>query len=227
MRAYGDTWQGPLYNWSEYARVSHTPEAMQHLRTLYAATLTMVDKWLGCLLDELERQGILEDTLTILIGDPATVNRDALLRGWFGQTVNLTDRRFTYFRSPASADNQPLYHYFLTPGTFNLAAGLHNLCTKDFYQEAELGTFLPYSDYPVIRPRTLRPVSPEWKNTALCDIGQDCHQTVDLAGREIESRYERLLADTMSAVQAPAWQYQRLDLETRIGRSEQEPELTG
>ena len=60
---YDDDWDGPLYNWSGYEKVTEESEATKHLRKQDAATLTMMDAWFGKLLDELERQNAFEDTL--------------------------------------------------------------------------------------------------------------------------------------------------------------------
>jgi arylsulfatase A-like enzyme len=285
LRLYDDDWQGPLYNWSEYDRVDPASEATRHLRRQYAATLTMMDEWLGRLLDELERQNAFEDTLIILTTDHghmlgekgvagkghwhvwnemahiplmvhlpggrhagerrgqltqnvdimptlldhfgvplehpihgeswlpaleqnAPLNRRAVLYGWFGQTINLTDGRHTYLRAPARPDNQPLYRYFLTPGNFSL----RDVCPRSFYDGAELGDFLPYTDYPVIRAPVKYPRSTEWAETLLFDIEADYGQTENLAGSEREALYRELLAETMVEMDAPAWQFERVGL---------------
>ena len=281
---YGDDWDGPLYNWSGYEKVDPESTATKHLQRQYAATLTMMDEWFGNLLDELERQHSLEDTLIILTTDHghllgergltgknnwhcwnelahiplvihlpgskhagqrrsqltqnvdimptlldyfgvalehpihgeswkpvleanAPTKRQAVLYGWFGQTVNLTDGIYTYFRAPVE-NNQPLYRYFLTPGSFSM----RDVCHKSFYDGAELGLFLPYSDYPVIRAEAHKHCSPDWADTMLYNIGPDYGQTTNLAGTEIEQRYEALLSETMKAMDAPPSQYERLGL---------------
>lgn len=60
-----------FYEWPRYARVNadETPEAIGHLRNRYMATLTMADKWLGKLLDEMDRQNLWEDTMVIFTSD--------------------------------------------------------------------------------------------------------------------------------------------------------------
>jgi len=286
LQLYGDDWEGPLYNWSGYEKVDEESDATRHLRKQYAATLTMMDEWFGNLLDELERQNALDDTLIILTTDHghllgergltgknnwhawnelahiplmvhlpgsqhagerrdqltqnvdlmptildyfgvpiehpihgeswrpmldrnAPAQRQAVLYGWYGQTVNVTDGKHTYFRAPATDDNQPLYRYFLTPGAFSM----RNVCGKGFYDQAELGPFLPYTDYPVIRSHVQRNRSEDWAETMLYDLATDYGQTVNLAGTPREETYERLLIETMAAMDAPAWQYERLGLE--------------
>ena len=69
-KLYPDGFEG-LYDWPRYAEIGEqeTPEAIRHLRNLYMATLTMADKWLGKLLDEMDRQSLWEDTLVIFTSD--------------------------------------------------------------------------------------------------------------------------------------------------------------
>ena len=69
LDAYHDNWDGPLYYWSEYDFVDEKSEAVKHLCKRYAGTVTMLDRWFGKLLDEIERQNMLEDTLLIFTTD--------------------------------------------------------------------------------------------------------------------------------------------------------------
>lgn len=284
---YKDDWTGPLYNWSGYEHVEEHSPATEHLRRCYAATLTMTDKWLGKMLDEIERQGGLSDTLIIFTTDhghmlgehgctgknawhawaemsriplmvhlpgsrfagerrhqltqnidlmptilkyhgipcPSAVHgrswkgilehnapsaREVALYGWFGQTVNITDGRHTYFRSPAREDNQPLYLHFLLPTT----GSMHDMVDWSQYMKAaEVGRFLPYVDYPVLRSRlTPRGRYKEWEKTQLFDLQSDPHETSNLAGGELEARFERLLVEAMRHHDSPPSQYERLGL---------------
>ncbi len=66
---YGDDWDGPDYTWPEVKPLDLSAEALCHIRRQYAACLTMADRWFGRLLDELEQQGCLDDTLIILTTD--------------------------------------------------------------------------------------------------------------------------------------------------------------
>ncbi|MGI6578458.1 MAG: sulfatase [Eubacteriales bacterium] len=67
---YPHQYDGPVYEWPKYAAIEEeTPEALEHLQNLYCATLTMADKWLGKLLDEVDRQNLWDDTLIILTSD--------------------------------------------------------------------------------------------------------------------------------------------------------------
>ncbi len=137
----------------------------------------------------------------------APAQRRAALYGWFGQTVNLTDGRCTYFRAPARQDNQPLYRHFLLPMTFSY----RDVSQLSFFNDAEFGKFLPYTDYPVIRARVADKVrDPNWADTMLYDLDSDYGQTIDLAGTEIEQPYEKLLRETMQAMDAPPSQFERM-----------------
>ncbi len=66
---YDDDWDGPLFNGSPYQPVKESPEAIEHLRKQYAATLTMADRWLGKLLDVLDKYSLWDDTMVILTSD--------------------------------------------------------------------------------------------------------------------------------------------------------------
>jgi arylsulfatase A-like enzyme len=69
LELYGDDYQGPLYNWPEYGPVNVSDEALKHIRKRYAASLTMTDRWLGQLLDVMDRNHLWEDTLVIFTTD--------------------------------------------------------------------------------------------------------------------------------------------------------------
>jgi arylsulfatase A-like enzyme len=66
---YGDDWEGPDFAWPNYGASDVEGDALRHIRRQYAACLTMADRWFGRLLDELERQGCMEDTLIVLTTD--------------------------------------------------------------------------------------------------------------------------------------------------------------
>ncbi len=67
---YPDTFS-KVYEWPRYDNLGpdETKEALVHLRHMYCATLSMADKWVGKLIDEMDRQKLWEDTLFILTSD--------------------------------------------------------------------------------------------------------------------------------------------------------------
>jgi len=285
VEAYGDDWDGPLYFWSEYDLVDEDSDAVEHLRRRYAGVLTMLDKWFGKLLDEIERQGILQDALILFTTDhghmlgergctgknkwhvwnqlghipliihlpgswhagerrthlsqnidilptvmdyfdlefghrihgrslrevmekDAPSERRAALYGWFGQTVNLTDGKYTYFRAAAREDNQPLYRHFLS----SVGSSYHDLPSGRYYEGAEFGSFLPYAGMPVLRAPAHSKRNPHHADTRLYDIENDYAQENDLAGTEMAKGYEELLVQTMKGLDSPSSQFERLGL---------------
>jgi arylsulfatase A-like enzyme len=139
---------------------------------------------------------------------PDSFEGRSVLYGWFGQTVNLSDGQYTYLRAPANPANQPLFRHFLTPGTMHL----HDLCDIGFYEDAEYGRFLPWTDWSVLRARARRKAPQDWMWTGLYDMTSDPQQLHNLAGTDIEGYYRDLLASTLQAHQAPPSQYERLGL---------------
>ena len=90
---------------------------------------------------------------------------------------------------------------------------MRDVCHKSFYDGAELGHFLPYTDYPVIRAQVIRPKNPNWADSMLYDIVSDYGQATNLTGSPIEDRYQRLLVQIMREMDAPPSQFERLGLD--------------
>lgn len=61
----GDELIEPAYAPADYA----SPEEIAHMRCMYAAKLTMVDRWIGFLLEGIRRIGLLDNTAIILTSD--------------------------------------------------------------------------------------------------------------------------------------------------------------
>ncbi len=66
---YNDSYQGPRFDWPSYGPITEPSEAVEHLRKRYAGTLTMADKWLGKIIEVMNRYNMWEDTLLILTTD--------------------------------------------------------------------------------------------------------------------------------------------------------------
>ncbi|MBI3987169.1 MAG: sulfatase-like hydrolase/transferase [Lentisphaerae bacterium] len=66
---YPHDYRGPLFDWPPYARVSQTPEQVEHARREYAALVSMCDASLGRVLDAMDRNDLWKDTLLILATD--------------------------------------------------------------------------------------------------------------------------------------------------------------
>ncbi|MBO4378530.1 MAG: sulfatase [Clostridia bacterium] len=159
--------------------------------------------------------------LPLLRGEKDSV-RDCAIYGYFGKQVNITDGRYTYFRSPVRG-NQPLavytslatdiYHYFD-------AERLRN------FDEIGMGRYLKWTDYPVyrypghlvkhVRSSSLRySFLNEWEyRDLLFDLDNDYAQEYDLVETEPETaaRMQGLLRQALHAHDAPDEQFVRLRL---------------
>jgi arylsulfatase A-like enzyme len=61
----GDELFEPAYEPSDYA----SDEEIRHMRCMYAGEVSMVDRWVGYLLDTLDQMGLAEETVVILTSD--------------------------------------------------------------------------------------------------------------------------------------------------------------
>jgi arylsulfatase A-like enzyme len=138
--------------------------------------------------------------------------RECIIHGVFGEDVNLTDGRFTYFRTHCNEENQPLYSYTATPSTNK------RYWDEKYFGDIEVGRMLKYTKHPVFKV----PVYDIWLNeryleycneNMLFDIEADYAQLNNLAGGELEQKYRDLLIKKMKEVGAPQEQYIRLGLE--------------
>lgn len=69
QKLYPDDYDGPLFDWPDYARIKETPEQIKHLRYQYAALVSMCDHSLGRILDLMDELNLWEDTMLIVHSD--------------------------------------------------------------------------------------------------------------------------------------------------------------
>ena len=81
---YPHEYSGPHFDWPNYGRVGETDEQVQHIRYEYAALLSMCDKYLGQVLDNLDELDLWSDTMLIVNTDHGYSLGD---RGWWGKSV--------------------------------------------------------------------------------------------------------------------------------------------
>lgn len=297
---YDDDYDDRLFYWPRYGDTSDVPaHALEHVRKQYAKTLTMGDRWLGKILDQLDEHGMWKDTLVIFTtdhgyllgerellgknympaynevyhiplmihlpgqnvqrrsnvlsqnidlfptileffgGSPAdcpdrlhgrsllnaasgdeTPVRETAIYGMFGRQVNITDGKYTYFRSAVRPDNSPISIYTAMPTTINHFWDREHL--HDIGQ-IETGRFLKWTNYPVYRMpgniANLADASHRFdiryeiiEQDMLFDIEKDYGQTVNLCGTEQEARMCELLRAALEAHDSPDEQYVRLGL---------------
>jgi len=82
-RYYTDLYGDPAFDGTEYPVAPYgsiegklTPEELRHVQALYAGEITMVDRWFGHFLDQIESLGLLDNTVIILTTDHGTHNGD-------------------------------------------------------------------------------------------------------------------------------------------------------
>jgi arylsulfatase A-like enzyme len=76
----GEAVDYPLYRRSDYL----SPEELRHVRALYAAEVTMVDRWVGHLLDRLEDTGHADDTVVVFTTDHGFLHGE---HGYVGKSL--------------------------------------------------------------------------------------------------------------------------------------------
>jgi arylsulfatase A-like enzyme len=89
LRMYGDPgWRGPEPAMPHYSRTANwlSPgergPVLRRLRDLYAAEVTMTDRWLGVLLERLHDLGLADDTVVVLVSDHGILLGE---HGWTGK----------------------------------------------------------------------------------------------------------------------------------------------
>ncbi len=151
-----------------------------------------------------------------VLKSPEARLHEALIYGYFGGAVNVTDGRYTYFCYPENMSDQELYQYTLMP--------CHMLepFSKDELMGAEIVRDLPFAlGYPVMRIplvdqspfiNKLGPKGMFDTQSALYDRasgGQDLNQIDD---QETTRRLSEMMVKQMAYHSAPPEAYRRLGL---------------
>lgn len=141
---------------------------------------------------------------------------DALIYGFFGGAVNLTDGQYSYHRYPADLAGQEIYQYTLMPT--HIFAFFH----PDELTQAELSPPLPFSrDMPLLRVpvsdksvmhSTYGPGCLIEDDTRLYDLHRDPGQAAKLNDPALEARLAAQMCGLMRGLDAPVEAFARLDL---------------
>jgi len=159
--------------------------------------------------------------LPMIRGEKKSI-RDCAIYGYFGKQMNITDGRYTYFRSP-NKDNRPLNLYTSMPTDVYVYFDTNRI--KDLSMISN-GPFLSWTDYPVYKipadaindndDGTLRYVYLyDWEQTdQLYDLQADYAQTRNLCKQnpEIVYRLQQMMRETLIDYSAPIEQLDRLRL---------------
>jgi hypothetical protein len=143
--------------------------------------------------------------------------REGALFGYFGGAVNVADGRYTYFRYPGDTESQEVYQYTVMP------THLRELFTPEELSTATLAPpFLFTKGVPLLRV-PVTPRSPMYTNygpgalvdreTVLFDLQADPEQLRPVHNPEIEGRLSGLMAELMTATEAPDEAFARIGLE--------------
>lgn len=142
---------------------------------------------------------------TVATGEPT---REAVLYGSHGSHINVTDGRYTYLRAPKNEVNDPLYDYTHMPTHMRARFSPVEM------QAIELAE--PFSFTKGCRtlkiPTTTGRLNPYIYGTLLFDLHNDPEQAQPLVDEAIERRMIALMVALMQANDAPAEQYERLNL---------------
>ncbi|MBT4503119.1 MAG: sulfatase [Gemmatimonadetes bacterium] len=134
-------------------------------------------------------------------------HHDAVLYGYFGKDVNMTDGHYTYCRQPLP--DSTLYHHTLMPCSFSNFNGRQQLAS------AECGLFLKNTyDIPHLRFEVAsHPHHGAPDFNPIYDIGADPQQQRPIHDEELESRLAAQMKDLLERYEAPKCQYPRLGLD--------------
>jgi arylsulfatase A-like enzyme len=66
---YPHDWTGPIFDWPGYERVTEGGKAVEHIRCVYAALVSMCDRHLGRVLDLMDELDLWRDTMLIVNTD--------------------------------------------------------------------------------------------------------------------------------------------------------------
>jgi arylsulfatase A-like enzyme len=160
--------------------------------------------------------GVTGKSIRPSLTDDGAKLRDALIYGYYGGAVNVTDGRYTYFRYPENLHAQELFQYTLMP--------THML---QFFNGAEIGaaTMAPGGAFSRGMPTLKIPVPPSsaWyqshgpakivdTETVLFDLQSDPQQLTPIPDRAIEAQLATYMSLCLQEQDAPREVYRRLAL---------------
>ncbi|WP_424929192.1 sulfatase [Amaricoccus tamworthensis] len=141
---------------------------------------------------------------------------DAVIFGYFGGAVNLTDGRHTYHRYPSDVREQEIYQYTLMP------THIFDFFHQEELAQARLAPPMPFSrEMPLLQVpvsgksamyNTYGPGCIIESDTRLYDLEADPGQETPVRDAELEARLAGRMAELMRGLNAPEEAFARLDL---------------
>lgn len=201
MPLWNEVAHTPLFIWDPRSRVKG--ERRRQLAQMIDLPATLLD-FFGIPLPT-EMQGV---PLGPAIADNAAT-RPAVLFGYHGGPVNVTDGRHVYMRA-AAGDNTPLYEYTVMPTHMNKLFDAGELPVWDKAEPFSFTKNCPVMKIPG-RPAHVAPTAHAQGNL-LYDLHADPAQENPLADPALEQRMIDLMVGLMRESEAPPEQYTRLGL---------------
>lgn len=136
-------------------------------------------------------------------------HHDAVLYGYFGKDINVTDGRYTYARQ---ADiSKPTHLHTANPGGIMRSP----LVAMETFAKAEIGTFLPQAEQmPIYRiEMETRHHHNAPDHHVLYDLENDPSQEQPIRDAALEARMVETLRTLMERYEAPPSQYERVGLD--------------
>jgi arylsulfatase A-like enzyme len=130
-------------------------------------------------------------------------HHEAVLYGYFGKDINLTDGTYTYCRQPIE-DSTVHMHTAMPVNAWKMT---------ELYADAEMGKFLPQTDMPVYRiamKSKRHHLAPD--HHLLYDITSDPNQSAPVRDAHLESFYETKMKQLLLKYNAPECQFLRTGL---------------
>jgi len=136
--------------------------------------------------------------------------RDAVLYGYFGDSINICDGRYVYMRTPVALDKE-LNEYTLMPAHMKNMFSCQELMGAELARGMSFAKGVPVLKIPARNNRQmLRAVREE---NALYDLRSDPGQLVPISDPETEERMCKKMVELMRWSDAPVEQYARVGLE--------------
>ncbi|MSU88026.1 sulfatase-like hydrolase/transferase [Rhodobacteraceae bacterium 2CG4] len=152
--------------------------------------------------------------LPMLAGAPSP--HEAVIFGYFGGAVNVTDGRYSYHRYPPDLDTQEVYQYTLMPTHIFDFFHEEELAAAELSAPSAFSGNMPVLRVPVSRKSvmydTYGPGCLIENDTRLYDLEEDPGQERKLEASVIEARMLEQMARLMVGLDAPAEAFSRIGL---------------
>jgi hypothetical protein len=142
--------------------------------------------------------------------------REAVIFGYFGGAVNITDGHHSYHLFPEDLENQEIYQYTLMPTHIFEPFSVEELQSATLAEPFDFTKGVPLLKVPVTSRSPINnnygPGALLEKDTRLYDLDADPRQQKPIRDAAVEDRMRRLMARLMADNDAPPEAFARLGL---------------